>query len=89
MLHLHHSNRLDALADGLAPWLGTGGPLDADVVIVPSTGVRRWLTLRLTRRQGLCAGLEFSFLAPWLWAQVGHLVPGVDDRSPLDPPVLA
>lgn len=89
MLHLHHSNRLDALADGLAPWLGAGGPLDEDVVIVPSAGLRRWLTLRLARRDGVCAGLRFSFLAPWLWAQVGGLVPDVPKRSPLDPPVLA
>jgi len=36
---------------------------------VPSTAVRRAITLQLAQRHGICANVRFGHLAPWLWAR--------------------
>lgn len=58
MLHVHRGERTDVLADALADVLG-GAPADAfaaEVVAVPTRGVERWLTQRLSHRLGAAAG---------------------------------
>jgi exodeoxyribonuclease V gamma subunit len=91
MLHLHFANRYEDLRDLLLARLA--GPHDdvfaADQVIVPSTALRRALTLALADREGVCANVEFPFLAQWLWRQVALVVPGVAAESPFDPAALA
>ena len=91
MLHLHFANRYEDLRDLLIAKLA--GPRDdvfaADQVIVPSAAVRRALTLALADREGVCANVEFMFLARWLWRQVARVVPGVAAESPFDPAALA
>jgi exodeoxyribonuclease V gamma subunit len=91
MLHLHFANRYEDLRDLLIAKLG--GPRDdvftPDQVIVPSAAVRRALTLALADREGVCANVEFMFLARWLWRQVARVVPGVAAESPFDPAALA
>lgn len=71
MLTLHFANRQETLADLLTSLLARpGGDLfTADDVVVPSTAVRRAITLQLARRHGICANVRFGYLAPWLWAQ--------------------
>src|SRR5690349_25148079 len=72
MLHVHRAERADRLADGLAEVLLA--PLDdafqPDVVAVPTRGIERWLTQRLSlrlgttdagREDGICANVEFPF----------------------------
>jgi exodeoxyribonuclease V gamma subunit len=70
MLHIHRAERADRLADGLAETLLA--PLEdtftADVVAVPTRGIERWLTQRLSTRlgasdgvDGVCANVEFPF----------------------------
>ena len=70
MLHLHRSERADALVAGLADVLGAdaGDPFTPDVVAVPARGVERWLTQQLSHRlgagpggDGVCANVVF----PW------------------------
>ena len=91
MLHLHFANRYEDLRDLLIAKLA--GPRDdvftPDQVIVPSAAVRRALTLALADREGVCANVEFMFLARWLWRQVARVVPGVAAESPFDPAALA
>ncbi len=70
-LHVHRSERADRLADALAGLLA--GPVDdpmaAEVVSVPTRGVERWLTQRLSATlgaspgsaDGICANIEFPF----------------------------
>ncbi len=90
MLHLHFSNRYEALVErflavrSLAP----RGPLARESIIVPSVGVRRALTLAIADAQGLCTNVEFDFLARWLWRQIARIVPGIADESPFAPDVL-
>lgn len=86
MLHLHHANRTERLADVLLARLGAPAPgrspFDPDVVVVPSAGVQRWLALRIADRFGICAQVSFDFLATWLWRRIGEQVAGVGDTSP-------
>ena len=71
MLHIHRAERADRLADGLTETLIA--PLEdaftPEVVAVPTRGIERWLTQRLStrlgtsadRRDGVCANVEFPF----------------------------
>lgn len=90
MLHVHFSNRYEALVDILRDRLDArGGDIfAADQVIVPSAAVRRSLTLALADRHGICANVEFSFLAHWLWQQIRRLVPDAAPQSPFAPETL-
>ena len=91
MLHLHFSNRFDTLTHALLGQLA-GARADvfaADQLIVPSAAVRRKLTLAIADHGGICANVQFDFLARWLWQQVGRVVPAVEAESPFVPVVLA
>jgi exodeoxyribonuclease V gamma subunit len=71
MLHVHRAERADRLADGLAETLldPLADPFTPDVVAVPTRGIERWLTQRLStrlgttgdRQDGMCANVEFPF----------------------------
>jgi exodeoxyribonuclease V gamma subunit len=71
LLHVHRAERADALAGALAATLQTplADPFAADVVAVPTRGMERWLTQRMStrlgategRRDGVCANIEFPF----------------------------
>ncbi len=69
MLHVHRATRADRLADALAELLAEppDDPFDADVVAVPTRGMERWLTQRMSAvlgaragdRDGVCANVMF------------------------------
>ncbi len=71
MLHVHRAERADRLADGLAETLlkPLEDPFTPDVVAVPTRGIERWLTQRLStqlgttgdRQDGVCANVDFPF----------------------------
>ncbi len=86
MLHLHFSNRLEPLREQLVQRLGDGsaGVFTAQQVIVPHAAMRRHLSLAIADTHGICANVQFGFLAQWLWRQIARVVPGVDDSSPFD-----
>ncbi|WP_414450048.1 exodeoxyribonuclease V subunit gamma [Burkholderia sp. 22PA0099] len=88
MLHLFFSNRhetlADALIDHLASHPGAAGPWAAQQVIVPSAALRRRLELDIAARHGICANVQFNYLAQWLWAQIGQVL-HVPPRSPFAP----
>ncbi len=67
-LHIHRSERADALVEALAGVLGdaTQDPFTPEVVAVPARGVERWLTQRLSHSlgaggdgDGVCANVQF------------------------------
>ncbi|MGO9885230.1 MAG: exodeoxyribonuclease V subunit gamma [Solirubrobacteraceae bacterium] len=69
MLHVHRAHRADALADALASLCARplADPFAAEVVAVPTRGMERWLTQRMSavlgasrgRSDGICAGVLF------------------------------
>ncbi|MDP9064908.1 MAG: exodeoxyribonuclease V subunit gamma [Pseudomonadota bacterium] len=90
MLAIQVSNRFEVLRDGLLHQLATapGSPFDAQQIVVPSSALRRALTLAIADDCGVCANVEFAYLAQWLWRQVGRAVESVAPESPFAPPVL-
>lgn len=91
MLHVHFSNRCELLAKRLLAELDapTGSPFAAEQVIVPSAAVRRWLTLQIADARGICANVEFDYLARWLWRQTSRLLPGMASGPLLASDVMA
>lgn len=90
MLTIHFANRYETLSALLAERLAAGerSVFVPDQVIVPSAAVRRQLTLELARRHGICANVQFGYLARWLWQLIARVVPGVQAESPFAPDVL-
>jgi exodeoxyribonuclease V gamma subunit len=62
-LHLHTSNRLEALFAGLAEIVRppSGHIFRKETIVVQSIGMGRWLSLRLAETQGICANVVFPF----------------------------
>jgi exodeoxyribonuclease V gamma subunit len=86
MLQLFYSNRYETLVGALLDDLGEApsDPWAAQPVIVPSAAVRRRLELDIATRQGICANVNFGYLAQWLWAQIGGVIE-VPRHSPFAP----
>src|SRR2546423_12101700 len=71
MLHLHRAERADGLVGALGAVVRSplDDPLQAEIVAVPTRGVERWLTQRMSavlgatpgRADGVCANVEFPF----------------------------
>lgn len=78
-LHVHRAERADTLAAALAELLATApdDPFAVEVVAVPTRGVERWLTQRLSHRlgarpglaDGICTAVRFPSPAS-LWAEL-------------------
>ncbi len=93
MLNLHFSNRFETLADQLVRRLGhqaaERSPFEADEVIVPSAAITRRLIIELARHQGICANVNFSYLARWLWQHTARLMPALPEAAHFDAEVFA
>jgi exodeoxyribonuclease V gamma subunit len=71
VLHVHRSERADALVGMLRDVVADplDDPIAAEVVSVPTRGIERWLTQRLSahlgatpgRHDGVCANIDFPF----------------------------
>jgi exodeoxyribonuclease V gamma subunit len=95
MLVIHRAERADVLAATLAEMLADVSPdlFAAEVVAVPTRGIERWLTQRLSARlgsrggagDGICANVEFPFPGT-LVAESLALASGIaPDRDPWPP----
>lgn len=84
MLQLFYSNRYETLVQALVEDLAAmpTDPWTSEEIVVPSAAVRRRLELELASRRGICANVNFSYLAQWLWAQIGGVIE-VPAHSPL------
>src|SRR3954452_18267463 len=71
MLHIHRAERADGLAGALGGIIDAplAGPFAPDVISVPTRGMERWLTQRMSARlgagdgrsDGVCANIDFPF----------------------------
>ena len=88
MLQLHRSERADHLVDALGDLIATPlpDPMTAEVIAVPTRGVERWLTQRLSHRlgapldgeAGVCANIRFPFPG----VLVGHAIAAACNLDP-------
>jgi exodeoxyribonuclease V gamma subunit len=75
MIHLHYSNRLEALIDPIGRLVHEHqlrDPLTRTTIIVPSRAVEEFLKLRLADRHGIAANFEVPFLRGY-FARLVHL----------------
>ncbi|HEV7805206.1 MAG TPA: exodeoxyribonuclease V subunit gamma [Solirubrobacteraceae bacterium] len=94
MLHVHRAERADGLIDALGALIvdPLPDPFAAEVVCVPTRGMERWLTQRLSgrlgatrgRSDGVCANVEF----PWPRRLVGDAIAAASGIEPDDDPWL-
>ena len=95
MLHIHRAERADALVDALGRLLADplADPFAPDVISVPTRGMERWLTQRMSaslgatpgRADGVCANIEFPFpyrLVGDAVATASGVEPDLDPWSP-------
>lgn len=84
MFHVHHSNRLECLADRLCGVIGqpVGPPLAPETIVVPNAGMARWLSLAVAQRLGVAANLDCVFPASFVW----RVLRAVDPQLPASPP---
>ena len=91
--NLHFANRFETLADQLVRRLGEQAAgrsaFEADEVIVPSAAITRRLIIELARRQGVCANVNFSYLARWLWQQTDAAGARLPESAQFDADVFA
>ncbi|MDT3679947.1 MAG: exodeoxyribonuclease V subunit gamma [Burkholderiaceae bacterium] len=85
MLRLRFDHRFERLADALLDSFDDAGPFDERVVVVPSTGVGRWLQRRDAQRCGVSARLHPEFAGRWLWNTMRAVLDGLPAQSPFDP----
>lgn len=76
MLQLFYSNRYETLVQALSDDLAAmpSDPWTSEEIVVPSAAVRRRLELELAARRGICANVNFSYLAQWLWTRIGGVI---------------
>lgn len=90
MLRIHFSNSTEHLADQLLERLAEvpASPFDAEHLIVPHAGMRRYLELRHADRFGVAANLRCAYPAQWLWQQITRILPDASEDSPYSADVL-
>lgn len=90
MFSIVFSNRYEILQAMLLDRLAAErpGPFGRRQVVVPSSALRRQVELAVADHEGVCANVDFAYLAQWLWTQIGHVV-DVPARSPFAPALLA
>ena len=89
MLQLHFSNKFELLTNALLDRMASppASPFTREEIIIPSAAVRRRIELSAADRFGICSNVQFSFLAEWLWRQIGQVIV-VAPVSPFKTPVL-
>ena len=91
MLRVYSSNRTERLVAHLLGRVAMTRPENAFEpieVVVPSAALRRYLTLATADTTGICANLQFDFLASWQWRMIRRVLPGVSETSPFAAPRL-
>lgn len=86
-LHVHRAERADTLALALADQLAVppDDPFAVDVVAVPTRGVERWLTQRLSHRLGASAGRGDGICAAVRFPGPAALLAEIGGRPADDP----
>ncbi len=86
-LQLFSSNRIESLLAELARRLAArplASPFDAEVIVVPSPAMARWVHLQLAQAHGVAANLDYPLPASWIWSLAGRLLDDVPDSDPLE-----
>lgn len=91
-LTLFSSNRIEILQQKLVQDLAAGPPDDpfaAEVVVVPTYAMGRWLNLRLAQQRGIAANINYPQPAQWIWTLAETLLDDLPARDPCAAEALA
>jgi len=86
MLNITRSNALERLLDPLAQQLSANplaSPLRAEIVVVPSPAMARWINLGLARRHGIAANIDYPLPASFVWRLGSRLLEDVPEQDPM------
>ena len=86
-LNIFTSNKLEILAENLAHLVKTPGSsaLDAEIIVIQSSGMARWISLELARHNGICANIQFPFPNTFLEEISKKVLPGFQEPVSFDP----
>jgi len=90
MFSVFFSNHFESLLDALLrrqEACRLQGPFARRQIIVPGSAIRRRIELAMADCFGIGAGVDFDYLAQWLWRQIGRVVE-VPKASPYAPNAL-
>ena len=89
-LRLFTSNKLEILAEALAEVLRTplASVLDEEAIVIQSQGMKRWVSMQLAQRHGICANCRFSFPNTFVHDAFRKVVPDLPERSHFDPKIM-
>lgn len=84
MLHVYHSNRLEALFILLCTMRETSplaDPLTPETVLVANPGIGRWLNFQIADRSGIAANIEYKLPATFVWQLYRSCLEDVPEKS--------
>jgi exodeoxyribonuclease V gamma subunit len=86
-LKLFTSNRMEILAAHLSDVLKVplAQPLAAEIILVQSKGMERWLSMEIARRYGICANVRFPYPIHFVHGAFRETLPHTPEHSPYEP----
>ena len=89
-LNIFTSNKLEILAEQLAQLVKTSvsSALAAEIIVIQSTGMARWISLELARHNGICANIRFPFPNSFLEEIAKQAMPDFREPAPFDPDLM-
>jgi exodeoxyribonuclease V gamma subunit len=90
MLSLYHAPDLETLGELATRLLAQplSDPFAPALVVVPSQGMGRWLTLELARKQGIAMQLEMQLPARFVWDLSRAVLGSLPEQSAFSPSTL-
>ena len=82
------SNRVETLQENLCYRLTErlpANPFAAEMIVVPTYAMARWLNLRIAQQQGIAANIDYPLPAGWVWQLAASILENVPDQDPLQP----
>ncbi|MDD2600031.1 MAG: exodeoxyribonuclease V subunit gamma [Kiritimatiellae bacterium] len=91
--YLYHGNDAQKLAGRLGELLFTGSrdPFAEETVVVPNSGLAKWLSLEIAKSRGLCPQIEFLRPGRFIYSHIFNPMRGVQaetDQSTFIPEVV-
>ena len=84
MLHVYHSNRLEALCILLCSLRESRPPADPvapETVLVANPGIGRWLNFQIANRSGIAANINYMLPATFVWQLYRNCLDEVPQQS--------
>ena len=84
MLHVYHSNRLEALFILMCTLRESSplpDPLTPETVLVANPGIGRWLNFQFADRDGIAANIDYVLPAAFVWQLYRNCLENVPEKS--------